>query len=269
MAAKTPPTEYLRNWAATGAFGQTGRIGALSIAKQREGYNVGEAPGSAHLNYIFNRIGNWNEVAGRATAARMAFRNIDYTTTGPGSTSTHTSCHIDYFENADHWYMAGVDSGGASYCTDSADGETWSATVYPGSVSSYADLSKIATDGSVCAIALDNSTQGTVKTSSDLTVANLGAHNTVGTSTTFVESSDLVYDGSLWIICGRSTTRGNIWTASDPSSTWTLRKTFTTDSDATGLATDGNGNSVCAGSTETGRVAKHVGYLANPRVRLE
>jgi len=253
MTAKTPPTEYLSEWGAT--FPATvGRISPLSVAKQREGYNISEAPGSAHLNYIYNRIGDWNEVAGRAAAAKMAFRNIDYTDVNPGpTTGIVQGIHIDYFENADHWYISGVDVGGNVFCNDSADGETWATVVNLVNVGagSYGDASKVATDGTVCAIAADVGGEGVVYTSSDLTVANLGGANAVDTATNFPESSDMVYDGSLWIFCGRSTTRGNIWTASNPAGTWTLRKTFTTDADAISLSTDGAGNSVCSGATET------------------
>ncbi len=252
MAAKTPPDEYLSDWAAA-----TGRISELSASKCSKGYNVSEAPGSAHLNYVFNRVGNWNEVTGRALASKMAFRNIDYTTIDPGpDAAVATNAHIDYDALADRWYLSGVQAGLLVYANDSADGVTWD-TVNPsvtgGTVGNFGDASKIVTNGTFCAIAADNGTQARVYKSSDLTVANLDVGTNVGTSTTALESSDLTYDATnaLWIWCGRSTTKGIIATASTPLGPWTNRKTFTTDTDAIALATNEVGLSVCSGNTET------------------
>jgi len=182
----------------------------------------------------------------------MAWQNIDYTDIDAGPAATVEGVHIDYFENADRWYISGVDTSGNVFVNDSADGETWATVQYPVNVGAgdYGDASKIATDGTVCAVAADNGTQGKVYTSSDLTVANLDSGTNVGTATTFIEASDLVYDGTRWIVCGKSTTRGNVWTATAPDVVWSLKKTFTTDVDASALATDGAGNSVVSGATE-------------------
>ena len=218
MAAKIPPAEYLSDWADTRYLGQDGRIARLSGGKQKEGYNIGEAPGSSHLNYMFNRIGNWQEMLGRALAGKNAYRNIDFTQISPGPTANVDSYHIDYYESADRWYATGVDANGGCWVTDSADGITWNTTQFPAGttqpgVGATGDASKVATDGTICAIATDNGTQAKVYTSTDLTVANLdGGTNIDATAANALESSDLTYDHEarrrLWGVLERMSDAG-------------------------------------------------------------
>jgi hypothetical protein len=247
--AQTPPADHLAN------FASSGRSSILASAKRKLGYNEGEAVSAEHLNFLFSIIGNWNKVTSHAMAPQIAANNIEYTTTSIGPSGDVDNMHLDYLPLADRFYASGIDTAGSVYVTSSADGVTWETTQYPVNVGvgDYPDVSKVATDGTICAIAADNGTQAKVYTSSDLTVANLDSGTNIGTSTTALETSDLTYDetNNLWIWVGRSTTKGVVYTASDPTSTWTLRKTFTADTDAFWLATNPAGVSVCGGLTES------------------
>lgn len=234
MAAKIPPDKYLPNWATN----SNTRV-PPGLAKEAAGFKIGESPARENLNHMWGVTGAWNEVAGRTLAAKMAMRNVEYTTISIGPAQVVDSMHIDYFEDADRWYCTGVDTSGNVYCTDSADGETWNTTVYPDNVGAgnVGDATKFATDGNVCAVAADNKCY----TSSDLTVANLDAGTTIND---MVDVSDLVYDAgnSLWIAVGQDVSFGYIYYAADPTGTWTKGPQMVAGNGLS-LATDGNGNS--------------------------
>jgi hypothetical protein len=247
--AHTPPADHLTD------FASSGRSSILAPAKRKLGYNEGEAVSAEHLNFLFSLIGNWNKVTSHAMAPQIAANNIEYTTTSIGPTADVDNMHLDYLPLADRFYASGIDTAGSVFVTSSADGTTWETTQYPVNVGAgaYGDVSKVASNGTICAIAADNGTQAKVYTSSDLTVANLDSGTNIGTAVTALESSDLTYDetNNLWIWVGRSTTKGVVYTATSPTSTWTLRLTFTTDTDAVWLATNPAGVSVCGGATES------------------
>ena len=250
MAAKTPPDKYLPNWASNiSARAQPG------LAKEAAGFIEGESPGAENLNHMWSMTGAWNEVAGRTLAAKMAMRNVEYTTVTSGPTAAAADAvHIDYFADAGSWYVSSIDTAGNIYVNSSLDGVTWTSSKFIVNVGagSTGDFTKFATDGTFCAIAADvGGTQAYAHFSTDLTATNVP---TTGTNiSTMDEASDLTYDAfnGQWICAGKESSVGKLYTSADRT-VWSPRTLpGITDTDLFNLATNDAGLSVCAGNSQS------------------
>jgi len=250
--AITPPSELNQT------FGDNNRR-TLSEGKQKKGYNIGEAPGARHMNYVLSNTASFQYALAKALAPQIAFNNFDYTATSTGPANAADNFHVDYDSLADKFYGVGIDTSGNQFAVDSADGITWSANknVVNVGAGAYGDVSKIVSDGTNCMMAADNGSSAQVFKSSSLLVAGFpaGGVNVTGN----VTSSDLVWDAgnSLWIWCGQnSTPRGTIFT-SPAGTTWTSRYTEASATNMISLATDGQGNSFAQNVSGGGRYSSN------------
>jgi hypothetical protein len=241
MASKTPPTEHL-DWASAAAS-----VVDPGEAKKATGFLTGEAPGAGELNYIYQTCGKWNELVSKSLAGSMAMNNIDFTGASPWGYAGHG--HVQYLPAADKWYSVFVSTlGGDVYVRDSDDGETWSSpklVAYEAAATGN-DTSKMITNGSYIAIAVDN----TIYWSSDLTVANISSSATISVIDLV---SDLVYAHGIWIACGADTGTGfgKIVSGVTPATMNTVRYTAT-GSNVNAMATSDDGTlSVAVENTGT------------------
>jgi hypothetical protein len=236
--AKIPPTKYVSDW------GSTGRVSKLAEGKQETGYTLGEVPGSSHINHLVNRAGNWQKFISKTMGAQIAYSNMEYKITelSDGASSVVDS-KIEYDHVGDHWYWIARDTGSDVIISDSADGETWSASV------KLKDASALnfgaATNGTILVVVSDD----TVYVSSDLTVANLDAGRVV---TDLDEARDIVYDESTsrFIIAGSDSSNdaATWWETSPTDTNWSRQVVNATTGDAIAIDTDRNGRLACCTS---------------------
>jgi hypothetical protein len=192
------------------------------------GWAAGDAPAASHFNYLMHAA-TWSSFIAKAIGSLIAWGNIERTATSP-FTTTNSALNIRYDATVNRWYATRRDSLSPYEVEvyDSPDGETWSSAVQIDASttgSTAADLTECHTDGTRVSVACE----GAVYTSTDATVQNMNL--TGNTFTAITKCRQLHYSAfhDLWIAVGSDGTNGKIETATDPTGTWTVRYTATSD----------------------------------------
>ena len=191
-----------------------------------DGYVIGDAPASSHMNYLLNAGLGWSSFLAKVLQHNVAWGNFSYETGHTNiSTPWGTNSNVHHTKFIDgRWYSLRVRN--ATLETDvfdSEDGETWNASLDITGVSATSDdVSSIHVGGGRLAFASENR----LLYSTDATVENL-LPAVVTPWDQCITAREMCYSPvtGYWFVAGTDGANGRIDRATTIDGTWTNEDT--------------------------------------------